>query len=59
MTRLLRGDWSLACFPELLDHSRLPSKILLAADEDDGQAGTEVHYFRDPLHKTRRREKSN
>jgi len=39
----------LACFPELFDYSRLTSKILLATDEDDGQAGAKMHNLGNPL----------
>lgn len=36
--------------PELLNQPWIASKILLAGNEDDGEATAEMSYFRDPLH---------
>jgi hypothetical protein len=52
-TCLFGSDRSLACFPELLNHSAITSEILLAADKDDRQASAEVHDLRDPLQEAR------
>jgi len=46
---LFGGNRPLARLPQLLDHARLPSKILLAADKNNGKPCTEMHHFRDPL----------
>jgi len=46
---LLGGDGLLAGLAELLNGLLVVSQILLAADEDDGQALAEVQNLRDPL----------
>jgi hypothetical protein len=46
---LLGCDRTLICLAELVDGFVVTSEILLATDQDDGQAGAEVHDFRDPL----------
>jgi len=48
-TYLLWGDWPLACPPKLIDHPRITSKVLLAANKDKRETGTEVHDLRNPL----------
>jgi len=48
-THLLWGNWALTCLPELVDHSRVPPKVLLAPDKNDRQTGTKMHHLRDPL----------
>jgi hypothetical protein len=35
--------------PELLNHTRIASKVFLNPYKDDGEAGTEMHDLRDPL----------
>lgn len=49
-THLLRSDRLLAGLAELLDGLVVVAQILLAADEDDGKALTEVKDLRNPLH---------
>ena len=46
---LLGSDGLLAGLVKLLDGFLVVTEILLAADEDDGQATAEMHDFRDPL----------
>jgi len=46
---LLRSNGLLRCLVQLLDSLLVVSQIHLAADEDDGQAGTEVHDLGEPL----------
>lgn len=48
-TYLLGGDGLLAGLAELLNGLLVVSQILLAADEDDGQALAEVQNLGDPL----------
>ena len=46
---LFRGYGPLTCLPELINHSWIATKILLAADENDGEAGAEMHDLGNPL----------
>ena len=46
---LLRSDRLLRGLVQLLDGLLVVAQILLAADEDDGQAGAEVQDLGDPL----------
>ena len=46
---LFRGDGLLRCLVQLLNGLLVVSQILLAADEDDGQAGAEVQDLGNPL----------
>jgi len=46
---LFWGNGSLVSFPELVNGLGITSEILLAADEDDGQALAEVHHLGYPL----------
>jgi hypothetical protein len=46
---LFRGDGLLRCLVQLLNSLLVVSQILLAADEDDGEARAEVKDFGDPL----------
>jgi hypothetical protein len=46
---LFRGNGLLRCLVQLLNGLLVVSQILLAADEDDGQAGAEVQDLGDPL----------
>ena len=46
---LLRGDGLLRCLVQLLNGLLVVSQILLAANEDDGQAGAEVQDLGNPL----------
>lgn len=46
---LFRGNGLLRCLVQLLNGLLVVSQILLAADEDDGQAGAEVQDLRNPL----------
>ena len=48
-THLLRRDRTLVRLPQFVNDSRVPPQILLAANEDDGETGAEVHDLRDPL----------
>lgn len=48
---LFRGDGLLRCLVQLLNGLLVVSQILLAADEDDGQAGAEVQDLGNPLKK--------
>ena len=48
-TYLLWRDWPLVGLPELLNNSLVAAEILLAAHEDDGETGAEVHDLRNPL----------
>ena len=48
-TYLLWRDWPLVSLPELLNNSLVATEILLAANEDDGETGAEVHDFGNPL----------
>ena len=52
VTYLFWGDRPLVGLPELLNHSGVAPEILLAADEDDGQAGAEVQDLGNPLGET-------
>ena len=49
VTYLLRSNRPLVGLPELLNHSGVAPEILLAADEDDGETGAEVHDLGNPL----------
>ena len=49
MTYLLRGHRLLRSLVQLLNSFLVISQILLAADEDDGQALAEMQDFGDPL----------
>ena len=49
-TYLLWRDWPLVGLPELLNNSLVAAEILLAAHEDDGETGAEVHDLGNPLH---------
>lgn len=49
LTYLLRGDGLLAGLAELLDGLGIVAQILLAANENDGQALAEVKNFGNPL----------
>jgi hypothetical protein len=51
-TNLLRGHRTLVGLPELLDCLRVTSQVLLATNQDDGQAGAKVHDLGDPLHES-------
>ena len=46
---LLRGDGLVARLAQLLDGLGVVAKILLAANQNDGQALAEVQNLRDPL----------
>jgi hypothetical protein len=46
---LFRGNGLLRCLVQLLNGLLVVSQILLAADEDDGQAGAEVQDLGNPL----------
>ena len=46
---LLRSHWLLRSLVQLLNSLLVVSQILLAADEDDGQALAEMQNLRDPL----------
>lgn len=48
---LFRGNGLLRCLVQLLNGLLIVSQILLAADEDDGQAGAEVQDLGNPLEK--------
>ena len=48
-TYLLGGDRLLARLAELLNGLLVVAKILLASDQDDGEALAEVKNLRDPL----------
>ena len=50
VTYLLRCHWPLVRLPQLINHPRIASEILLAGDQDYREAGAEVHNLRDPLH---------
>ena len=49
---LFRGNGLLRCLVQLLNSLLVVSQILLAADEDDGQAGAEVQDLGNPLEET-------
>ena len=46
---LLLCNRFLICLPQLLNHPRIVSQILLASNQDDRQACAEVHHLGDPL----------
>jgi len=46
---LLGSHGSLIRLSQLVDNTRVTSKILLASNENDGQTSTEMHDLRDPL----------
>jgi hypothetical protein len=48
-TDLLRSHRSLGCLPKIFNRSRVPSEILFASNEENGQIRAEVPDFRDPL----------
>jgi hypothetical protein len=48
-TDLLRAHWLLRRLVQLLNRLLVEAQILLATDEDDGQALAEVQHFGDPL----------
>ena len=47
---LLRCDWFLRCFGKFFLGLGIVSEIILATDQNDGEALTEVQNFRNPLH---------
>lgn len=54
-THVLSGNRLLVGCPQGLDGVGVVSQIVLAADQDDGETGAEVHDLRDPLSKTQTR----
>lgn len=48
-THLFGCDWPLGRLPELVNRLGVPSKVLLAADEQDRETRAEVRDFRVPL----------
>jgi len=46
---LFRGDGSLARLSKLLNYAGVTPEIFLATDENDREAGTEMHNFGNPL----------
>lgn len=48
-THLFRRHRALAGLPKLLNHTGVTSEVLLASNENDGQASAEVHHLGDPL----------
>ena len=39
----------MVCLAKLLNHTGITSEILLASNQNDGETGTEVHDFGNPL----------
>lgn len=48
-TNLFGSNRSLICLSQFLYHTRLASKIFLAADKENGETRAEMGDFRDPL----------